>query len=113
MLVASTRSGSKAADNVQNEARVLGRSIGAEPLVIYPDISLDLTGFFPGKHLFQFLANKMQDFGNLVLHDCIFNFDAEQVNFKSQVTNVKNKEVTANPKPQTLETNWSFENPKP
>ena len=45
--------------------------------VIDPDISLDLTGFFSGKHLIQFLANKMQDIGNFVLHNCIFNLDAE------------------------------------
>ena len=35
------------------------------------------------------------------------------LNLKLEVTNVKNKEVTANPKPQTLEKNWSFENLKP
>ena len=28
--------------------------------VIYPDFPLYLTGFFPGRHLIQFLANKMQ-----------------------------------------------------
>ena len=72
-------------------------------LVIYPDFSLDLTVFFPGKHLIQFIANKMQVLQNFVLHNCFLNFDAEQVYLKPQVTNVKNKEVTANPKPQTLE----------
>ena len=47
--------------------------------VIYPDFPVDLTGFFPDRHL----------------------------DLKLQVTNVKNGEVTANCKPQTLE------NPKP
>ena len=32
---------------------------------------------------------------------------------KASVTNFKNKEVTANSKPQTLGKNWSFKNPKP
>ena len=59
---------------------------------------------FPGKaHLFQFLAEKMLDIRNFVLHKCIINFEAEQVYFKLQVTNVKNKEVTSNPKPKTPE----------
>ena len=81
--------------------------------MIDPDFPLDLTGFFSGKHLIQFLANKMQDFRNFVLLNCILSFDAEQVYLKLQVTTVKNKEVTANPKPQTLEKIWSFENPEP
>ena len=55
----------------------------------------------------------MQDFRNFALHICTLHFDAEQVYLKLQVTNVKNKEVTANPKPQALGKNWSFENPKP
>ena len=86
--------------------------------MIYPDFPLDLTGFFLEKHLIQFLANKMQDFRNVVLHHCILNFDAEQVYWKLQVTNVKSKEITANPKittnpkPQTLEKTWSLENPE-
>ena len=66
--------------------------------VIYPDFPLDLTGLFPGKHLIQFLANKMHDFRNFPLPKCILNFDPEQVYLKLQLTNVKNKEVTANPK---------------
>ena len=55
----------------------------------------------------------MLDFWNFVLHNCIFNFGAEQVYLK--LLNVKNKEVTANPKLQILEKNQSFENlnPKP
>ena len=65
--------------------------------VISPDFSLELTGFFPGKHLIHFLVLKMKDFRNFVL-----DFDAEQVYLKLQVTNLKNKEVTVNPKPQTL-----------
>ena len=35
-----------------------------------------------------------------VLHNCIVNWDAEQVYLELQVSNVKNKEVTANPKSQ-------------
>ena len=42
----------------------------------------------------------MKDF---VLNNCILDFDAEQVYLKLQVINLKNKEVTVNPKPQTLE----------
>ena len=53
------------------------------------------------KHLIQFLANKMQDFRNFVLHSCIPIFDAEQVYLKPEITNFKNKEATANPKPKT------------
>ena len=79
--------------------------------MIYPDFALDLTGFFLGKHLLQFLANKMHDFRNFVQHNCIFIFDAEQVYLKLQVTDVKNKEVTANPNPETLEKKTL--NPKP
>ena len=51
---------------------------GTRP-VIYPEFPLDLTGFFPGRHLIQFLPDKMQDFRNFVLHTCILIFDAEQV----------------------------------
>ena len=85
----------------------------SEPRVISPDFSLELTGFFPGKHLIHFLVLKMKDFRNFVLDNCILDFDAEQVYLKLQVINLKNKEVTVNPKPQTLEKNWFFENPKP
>ena len=45
----------------------------------------------------------MKDFRNFVLDNCILDFDAEQVYLKLQVINLKNKEVTVNPKPQTLE----------
>ena len=55
----------------------------------------------------------MQDFRNFALHNCILIFDAEQVYLELKVTKVKNKEVTANPKPQTLEKNWFFDSPKP
>ena len=55
----------------------------------------------------------MEDFRNFVLDDCILDFDTEQVYLKLQVTNLKNKEVTVNPKPQTLEKSWFFENPVP
>ena len=67
--------------------------------VISPDFSLELTGFFPGKHLIQFLVLKMKDFRNFVLDNCILDFDAEQVYLKLQVTNLKNNEVAVNPKP--------------
>ena len=72
-----------------------------------------MTGFFQGKHLIHFLVLKMKDFRNFVLDNCILDFDTEQVYLKPQVTNLKNKKVTANPKLQTLEKNWFFENPKP
>ena len=42
----------------------------------------------------------MQDFWISFGHNCILNFDAEQVYLKPQATNVKNNEVTANCKPQ-------------
>ena len=54
----------------------------------------------------------MKDFWNFVPHNCILVFDAEQVYLKLQVTNLKNKEVTVNPKPQTLEQNRFCQNPK-
>ena len=44
----------------------------------------------------------MKDFRDFVLDNCILDFDTEQVYLKPQVTNLKNKEVTANPEPQTL-----------
>ena len=81
--------------------------------MISPDFSLELTGFFPGKHLINFLVLKMKDFRNFDLDNCILDFDAEQVYLKLQVINLKNKEVTVNPKPQTLEKNWFFETPIP
>ena len=55
----------------------------------------------------------MHGFRNFVAYNFILIFDTEQVYLKLQVTNIKNKEVTENPKPQTLEKNKSFENPKP
>ena len=71
-------------------------------MVISPDFPLKLPGFFQGKHLAHFLMLKMKDFRDFVLDNYILNFDAEQVYFKPQITNLKNKEVTANPKSQTL-----------
>ena len=94
-------------------------------LLLFRDISrfpdhfpLELTGFFPGKHFIHFLVLKIKDFRNFVLHNCIIVFDAEpeaaeQVYLKLQVNNLKNQEVTVNPKPQTLAKNWFFENPIP
>ena len=55
----------------------------------------------------------MKDFRNFIQDNCILDFDPEQVYLKPQVTNLKNKEVTVNSKPQTLEKNWFFENPIP
>ena len=81
--------------------------------MISPGFSLELTGFFPGKHLIHFLVLKMEDFRNFVLDNCILDFDAEQVYLKLQVTNLKNYEVTVNPKPQTLKKLWFFKNPIP
>ena len=69
--------------------------------------------FFSGKHLSQFFSYQDADFRNLVLHKCIVIFNAEQVDLNLQVTNFKNKEVTANTQPQTLEKRWYFENSKP
>ena len=63
-----------------------------------PDFPLELTRFFPGKHLIHFLVLKMENFLNFVLDNFIFVFDAEQVYLKLQATNLKNKEVTVNPK---------------
>ena len=61
----------------------------------------------------HFWVLKMKYSWNFVPHNCILVFDAEQVYLKLQVINLKNKEVTVNPKPQTLEKNWFFENPIP
>ena len=87
------------------------------PLPVHTS-SCDISRFSPlidwifqGKHLIHFLVLKVKDFWNFVLHNCILVFDAKQVYLKLQVTNLKNKEVTVNPKPQTLEKNWYFENP--
>ena len=81
--------------------------------MISPNFSLKLTVCFRGKHLNYFLVLKMKDFWNFVLHNCILNFDAEQVYSKLQVTHLKNNEVTVNPKPQTLRESWFFEYPIP
>ena len=48
----------------------------------------------------------MKDFRNYVLDNCILDFYSEQVYLKLQVINLKIKEVTVNPKPQTPEKNW-------
>ena len=58
---------------------------------------------FRWEALNPFLVLKIKDFRNFILHNCILVFDAEQVYLKLQVTNLKNKEVTVNHKPQTLE----------
>ena len=74
--------------------------------------SINLTGIFPGKHLIQFLANKIHKFRNYIVDNCILIFDAEQVCLKLQVTKFTNKEATAKPKSQTLEKIGFFETPK-
>ena len=81
--------------------------------VMSPDFSLELTGFLPGKHLIHFSVLKMKDFRNFFPHNCILVFDAEQVYLKIQVIDLKNKEVTVNPKPQTLEIFSKTLYPKP
>ena len=55
----------------------------------------------------------MKDFWDFVPDNCILVFDAEQVYLKLQAINLKNNEVTVNPKSQTLEKSWFFENPIP
>ena len=75
-------------------SHVVRRRRATETGVTSPDFPLELTVFFPGKHLFHFLVLKMKDFRNFVLHNCILVFDAEQVYLKLQVINLKNKEVT-------------------
>ena len=47
----------------------------------------------------------MKDFQNFVLHNCLLVLGTEQVYLELQVINLKNKEVTVNPKSQTLEKN--------
>ena len=44
----------------------------------------------------QFITNKIQDFWNFVLHNCIVIFESKQVYLGLEVTNFKIKEVTAN-----------------
>ena len=75
-------------------------SWSGRPVVISPDFPLELSRFFQGKHLTHFLVLKMKDLRDFVLDNCILYFHAEQVYLKPHVTNLKNKEVTANPKPQ-------------
>ena len=87
---ARSRSWTAAATTLLYEVYAFLRAARWRARVIYPDFPLDFTGFFPGKLLIQFLANKMQDFRNFVLHNCILDVDAEQVFPKPQITNVKN-----------------------
>ena len=76
-------------------------------LVISPDFPLELKKIFPGelvgKHFIRFLVLTMKDFRTFVLHNFILIFDSEQVYLKPQVSNLKSKEVTVNPKLQTLD----------
>ena len=75
---------------------------GADVAHLYPDFPLDLIGFFSGKHVIQFLGPFRQQDARFSESRSTFNFDAEKVYFKPQVTKFKNREVTANPKPQNL-----------
>ena len=59
--------------------------------MIYPDFPLNLTELFHWKHLIKFLGNKMQEPWSCNVHNCILNYDTEQVYVKLQVTYVKNK----------------------
>ena len=74
-----------------------------------------IDGIFQRMHLIHFMVLKMKDFRNFILNNWILVFDAEPVHLKPQVTHFKNKEGTANPKPQTLEKNGFSKtlNPKP
>ena len=73
-------------------------------------VSRDISRFFPQiDQIFSWEA--LNPFcGNFVLDNCILYFDAERVHLKLQVINLKNKEATGNPKPQTLE-NIGFSKP--
>ena len=83
----------------------------------------DISRFFPRSDkifsweaLDPFLGAQDEGFRNFVLHKCILVFDSEQVYSKLQATNLKNKEVTLNPKPQALQTKIGFSKtlyPKP
>ena len=75
--------------------------VSRQGYVISPDFPLELTGFFPGKHLIHFLVLKMKDFRNFILDNCILDFDAEQVYLNPQVTNLKTRKLqqTLNSKP--------------
>ena len=74
-----------------------------------------ISSLFPREF---FLVLKMKDFLYFVPHHWILVFDSEQVYLKLQVTHLKNKENTKNPKPQTLKKNKHHQykfalNPKP
>ena len=64
--------------------------------LIFPDFPLNLIGFFPGKHLIQFLANKMQKFWNFVLHNCI---SFLLLSHWHQTSRIRKLKQTLNPKP--------------
>ena len=84
--------------------------------MIFIDISRffpQIDRIFPREALNPFFNAQDEGFSDFVLDNCILDFDAGQVYLKLQVTNLKNKKVTVNPKPQTLEKNWFFENPLP
>ena len=53
---------------------------------------------FSGEALNPFFGAQDEGFSEFRSDNCILDFDAEQVYLKPQVTNLKNKEVTANPK---------------
>ena len=70
--------------------------------------------YFPWFDLFwgeeSIFNKKLKDFWSLAQHNCIVFYDTEQVyfSFKKPITwcKFKNKQVTANPKAQTLEIIW-------
>ena len=69
-------------DGMGNEQRFSNLICCEELHVISPDFLLELTGFFPGKHLIHSLVLKTMAFRNFVLGNCILAFDAEQVYLK-------------------------------
>ena len=75
--------------------------------------SPQIDRIFPGEALNQFFGALDEGFLDFVLDNCILDFDAEPVYLKLQVTNLKNNEVTVNPKTQTLRKIWFFKNPIP
>ena len=60
---------------------------------------LDLTRFLPGTHLIQFWANKIHDFRNIFLNNCILIFDAEQFYLKVS-SRIRKLHQTLNPNPR-------------
>ena len=83
-LTLLTKCQSVTAVHLETQGILLARPRASQQRVIYSDFPLDLRGFFLGKHFIHFLANRMQDFLNFVLCDCIVIFYAEKVYLKLQ-----------------------------